>query len=284
MGTETDSFEYDLERRLYELADTVNEDDARRVVGRVDATERRRRWRRNGLAFCAGIAAVAVSAATLTSAGVFDGNTNPTNPTSSGGPHISVARDPALSDNVEAFELSGGLGKPCSDAIHAKHVAQLRTSTPVWTPRPGAVAGARMRDAWTCSGLPVVMYGPIQVTYESGWRNIPVPKKWHDMADEWGGYVGTVLDRPAWIAPGETNPRRERVPDSSGGYEYRFGTSNHSVMVVVDGVAIEAVAPDHVGIDKVVDLVDSMQPPTPFLGPLHKPRSPREGPVLPKGQ
>lgn len=240
-----DTFEDELERRLDNLADGVDADGDERVFRRVDEV---RTWRhgrrRNAAALGAGIAAVAVTVVALNATGVV-GGTDDTAADGSGRAQAAQHQSDVPARGDDAINLSPAVGEPCPYAKHAKTLARLHTGTRRWSPEPGAVPGTALEDAWTCGDMPVGLFGDIEVSYESGWQHDPVPKTWRQLADEWGGHVGTALGRPAWIAPAEHGE-----------------SPNHLVMVIVDGVAITALADgDDASIGKVTRLVNSIQLP-----------------------
>lgn len=265
-----DSVESDVERGLDDLARHYSRTDydgsVDRVVGEVIADRRRRTRRRNGVAFGAGVAAVAATVVVLNTTGVLAGNSDnePTATERPAGPSLDAGRGPAP-DNQDAFDLTPGDKKPCFRGQRLDTMQALRaaTSTPVWAPKPGVVSGAVFKTGWNCAGIPLVRYGDFDVDYETGWRDTAVPKEWHRLADEWGGHVGTVLGRPAWIAPGDDHRTRERVPTPGNGIEYQTSSTQHAVQVVVGDISITATADaTDTSIKQVIDLVNSLQIPT----------------------
>jgi hypothetical protein len=89
----------------------------------------------------------------------------------------------------------------------------------------------------------VLLYGGIEISYESGWAGIDVAKKWADLVRDYGGSVETVLGRPAYVHPADTNGPR------------------NGVMVVVNDQLIRVIANPNVPIDQLVDLANSIQLP-----------------------
>lgn len=153
----------------------------------------------------------------------------------------------------EGVGLAVEPGEPCLMAKHAYSVAALQTDRRIWTP-----ASATLTDAWACGNTPVLMYGKIQITYEPGWDNVDVDKKWASLAREQGGRIQTVLGRPALVRTPDTalpNPDAPAVPDPAD------ATGRVSVMVVVDGTRIGVSAKGDAPVEKLIELTNSIELP-----------------------
>lgn len=266
----TDDFERDLEYRLNDLAEQTDDTGNQRVAARVRATLRRRRRnrRRGTYAFGIGVAAAVAAVVGYQSvagtgssespvAGESPGRSDPSGRLGLSEPRLG--HGPNNSDAVIPKEK----GEPCIDAKHADSVAELKTNTPVWLPKPGAVPGMRIRDMWTCFGMPEIKFGQVRVSYETGWQGETPAQHAQDFVEDWGGHTETILGRTGWVAPADPFPKREVTKGSPapGWTHVEFGTNTHEVFVVIDGVAVDATAPGDVPISKVVDLVDSIQLP-----------------------
>jgi hypothetical protein len=222
-------FENDREPRLGYLAGGVDDDDS--FDGVIKGVEDRApaRWRRRGVAFGVGVA-VAVVIALLARGYVHHTNSNTT----------EVAKGAAGHQTVPGGDTLGMVepGQPCPGARHASTVAGLVTSVPIWAP-----ANATLSDSWTCGDTPVLMFGEIQVTYESGWTGVDNASKWADMATDYGGSVQTILGRPAYV------------------HEATATAPRSSVSFVVGDTLVQVVAKDGVPIDDIANLARSIELP-----------------------
>lgn len=222
------TFENELENQLEDLAQTVDPAGQTRVLQGVRRAGRRRR-RAKVAAFATGIAVAAGVVFGLIGVGTIGAPDQ--------GSHSAQPANGTLDEPVMGVPLAKP-GEPCPMAKHAKSAAELNTNRPFWTP-----ANATLTDAWTCGKTPVLMYGEIEISYESGWDNIDVDKKWADLIRDRGGRIETVLGRPAWVRPA----------DNISAY--------NNLMVVVDGTLIRALSKGHVPIDKSVELTNSIELP-----------------------
>lgn len=131
-----------------------------------------------------------------------------------------------------------GPGEPCSMAVHAARIQDLRTSTTIWP-----ASDEEPTDAWTCGGTPVLLYDDVQVSYEGGWGAVDVPAKWASMVESSGGSVQTILGRPAYVHPADaTGPR-------------------NGVMIVVGDQLVRLIAKPEVAIQRLVDLASTLDLP-----------------------
>jgi len=237
-----DTFERRLEADHQDLAQVTHDVATEEpVLSPIVGAEQRsaRRYLRPVLAALAGAAAVAVGLAVLNVTGVLGAN-NSSTATSEGPDHPEA--------NIGSDSGPAGLvgpGEPCPGAVHGTlgDIA-LRAGVPVWTPAPAS--GEALTDGWTCGDTPVLMYGgDIQVSYEAGWSDVDVDKKFAALAKDYGGTVGTVLGRSALIqSAAETG-------------------DNNQVLVVVGDTLIRVLASDSVDVDRLVALADSLQLKTP---------------------
>lgn len=126
-------------------------------------------------------------------------------------------------------------GEPCQGARHATSIAALATKIPIWVPQ-----GERLTDAWTCGGVPVLMFGGVQVTYDAGYKVDP-KKKFAEMVVSDGGRVQTINGRSAYVHPADDRGPRNGVWFLIG--EYSIGLT---------------ATPD-VGIDRVLEVAGKLQ-------------------------
>lgn len=226
------NFESELKRRLEDVAKTADPSGAERVLQRVRRTKRNRR-RARAAAFSAGVIAAAGLGLALSLNG--EGDIGQRNTASQ-----PEQQRQAVPSNVPDSMISGLVepGEPCNEAKHADSIAELNSNVPVWAP-----ANATLTDAWTCGGVPVLLYGDIQISYQGGWGNIDPEQKITDWAADDGARVETILGRPAEVHPATaTGPR-------------------NSVLLFVDKTLIVVTAKPGVPIEKLVELTRSIQLP-----------------------
>ena len=126
-------------------------------------------------------------------------------------------------------------GQPCPGAVHATSISSLLTEARIWAPASG-----RPTDIWTCANTPVLLFGAVQISYETGWAGVDPAQKWTDMVRDYGGEVRTIQGRPAYV----------HAADASG--------PRNGVMLVVDGELIRLIAPATESISTVVDVANSL--------------------------
>jgi hypothetical protein len=131
-----------------------------------------------------------------------------------------------------------GPGEPCPGAVHGDPNS-LATEIPIWL--PAGDGERKVTDAWTCADTPVVVFGDIQISYEAGWADVDVEKKWAALAADYGGDVTTVLGRPGLVQSAEQTK----------------GTNNQ-VLVVVDGTLVRVLSKSDVPINELLRLADSL--------------------------
>jgi hypothetical protein len=214
-----------LGRLLQEIAEEV--DPASTVRVQENLRRRRVRGRRLALAFGAGAAAVAVSVGALNAAGVLGGGRAPT----AAQEPISLLGDGSPGDSLPV----GQPGEPCPMAEHATSAEALDTRVPRWTPR-----GDKLTDAWTCGDTPVLLYGDIEISYESGYADLHPESHFEALAKEYGGEVQTLLGRPAWV------------------FSATSSELSNGVEVIVGDIMIRVLAKSSVPIDDLVSMTDRL--------------------------
>jgi hypothetical protein len=151
----------------------------------------------------------------------------------------SIGSDASEGDASANHDGPAGLvrpGEPCSEAVHAKSPQELHADIPIYMPSDSYT----LTDAWTCADTPVLLFGNIQVSYESGWEQVPVPDKWRDLAEDYGGHVDVISGRPALIQSSEETK------------------DDNQVLVVVGDTLIRALALPDVPIGDLEALVASI--------------------------
>lgn len=104
-------------------------------------------------------------------------------------------------------------GEPCAEARHASSVAGLATAIPIWEP-----VGERLTGAWTCGDVPVLMYGGVQVTFETGYARVDPATKFPRMVATDDGHVQTINGRLAYVHPADARGPRNGVWILAGDY------------------------------------------------------------------
>jgi hypothetical protein len=131
-------------------------------------------------------------------------------------------------------------------AVHGEPVKLAAVSeAPVYLPRDGA---AQVTEAWRCGDVPVFMFDDVQLSFESGWEEVKIPEKFHDLARDYGRSVETIQGVPALV-----------VPSSAA-------ASNAEVLFVKDGAAIKLLARRGVPIGNLVAFANSLDLGTPIGG------------------
>ncbi len=92
------------------------------------------------------------------------------------------------------------------------------------------------------------MVGDVQISFESGWENVKIPKKFEDLARAYGGSVETIQGVPAWVAPSSTS------------------APNDEVLMVKDGAAIKLSARGDVPIGDLIAVAKSLDLAAPISG------------------
>lgn len=131
-------------------------------------------------------------------------------------------------------------GEPCPGAVHSP-IAELSAAAkqPIWLPTSEE---PRVSDAWSCGvgSAPVLMFDDVQVSYESGWSDVDLDKKWAGYIAEDGGEVIDIGGYSTLVHEGT-----ESAP-------------NNEVMLVVQGTLIRLLSVRDVPIDQLVDLAKAM--------------------------
>ena len=140
-------------------------------------------------------------------------------------------------------------GEPCLDAKRQplQEVAAA-SKVPIWLPDSQYASRATLTGAWTCGSPdhPALTYGPIGVFFESGWDNVDPETKWPDHVEASGGWVETILGRPAAVEP-VTND------------EFDGQRTTGQVMVIVDdGILIRVLGDGTVPVEQLVDVAKSI--------------------------
>lgn len=150
----------------------------------------------------------------------------------------AVGRIPA--SGGDGVDLSSGIGKPCLIATQVGGLNEVirLTDIPVY-----ASASVPVTRTWMCGGTPVVMYGPIQVTYETGWDDLDVAAKFRALAEDLGGEVVTIQGRSAYVHPATPEGPRS------------------GVMLVVDGTLVRMLAEKDVSTNALVALAKTLKLP-----------------------
>jgi hypothetical protein len=163
----------------------------------------------------------------VTGCGPGAGKATATTPDSS----ESVRGDRTALDGVEAVPV----GTPCPMAIHGDPMEIAAASeAPVYLPTTGTY---EITQAWRCADTPVFMFGDVQLSFESGWEGVEVPRKLQDLADDYGGSVETIQGLSAWVVG---------------------STPNGEVLMVKNGNAIRLLAPGDVPIGHLVTLAEDL--------------------------
>ncbi len=227
----------DFEAKLAELFRAGSEDGEEaeaRVRHHAAAAIRRRARRSRIVAGAAGAASALAAVVSLNVAGVL-GDTDAE-------PGFADIQEPRGDANA-APDGVVDVGEPCEGARHSD-LPNLDTSVPVWLPADRAPS-----SAWTCGqegqGLPVLMFGDIQVSYEPGYDQVEPTQYVETVAKEFGGYTMKLGDHTAAVVP------------SVG------GDVNHEVDIVVNGTMVRLLAEASTPIDDVVALAKSLQLPNP---------------------
>ena len=92
------------------------------------------------------------------------------------------------------------------------------------------------------------MLDDVQLSFESGWENVKILKKFEDLARDYGGSVETIQGLPAWVSPGSAS------------------ASNDEVLMVKDGAAIKLLAQGDVPISNLIAVANSLDLGTPISG------------------
>lgn len=147
---------------------------------------------------------------------------------------------PSVEDNGGFIALPVKPGEPCWQAQRRslQELAAL-ADVPVWMPHSARASAETLTGGWACGiDTPVLTFGPVTVSYESGYRT---PLDWQRKAKDTGGYVETILGRSALVDPAEA--------DEPAG----------EVMVVVDdGVLIRVVGDRDVPVADLVEVANSI--------------------------
>jgi hypothetical protein len=127
------------------------------------------------------------------------------------------------------------IGTPCPMAVHGdpSEIAAKSEATVYW-PSDGA---DRITEAWRCADTPVFMFDDVQVSFEGGWDDVPIPQKFQDLADDGGGSVEIIQGLDAYVVG---------------------STPNDEVLMVKDGNAIRLLAPGDVPIERLVALAGDL--------------------------
>jgi hypothetical protein len=196
------------------------------VVGRSATGIRRRRT----VYAVLGMAAAAAAVVGLNALGVLGSSQQDSTPAAS----TQVHGQGSGSDGPAGLV---GPGEACPGAVHGAPNS-LGTEIPIWLPAGGE---PKVTDAWTCADTPVVVFGDIQISYEAGWTDVDVEKKWAALSADYGGDVTTVLGRPGLVQSAEQTQ----------------GTNNQ-VLVVVDGTLVRVLSTSDVPINELLRLADSL--------------------------
>ena len=126
------------------------------------------------------------------------------------------------------------IGTPCPMAVHSDPSAiAAKSEAPVYWPSDGA---DQITEAWRCTDTPVFMFGDVQVSFESGWENVPIPQKFQDLVDDYGGSMETIQGLDAYVV----------------------SAPNDEVLMVKDGNAIRLLASGDVPIEQLVTLAEEL--------------------------
>lgn len=163
----------------------------------IKSSPARHRLRGRLVAFGAGIAAAVLAVITLNMSGVI-GERSVTPPVN----NRPVSAGAADSDGVE---LESEPGEPCPGAKrHSLPELAALADVPVWMPNSTVASPTTFDGAWTCIGgnTPLLTFGPVMVSFESGWGDVDAQEKWTGMVEEFGeGRVETILGEPALVEP-----------------------------------------------------------------------------------
>ena len=144
-------------------------------------------------------------------------------------------------DHPDSIVLPAEPGEPCWSAKrHSIEELAALADVPVWLPESEPASKATLTGAWTCGGgdTPVLTFGPITVSYESGYGT---PLDWERKANDSGGEVRTILGEPGLLMP-------STGPNIKG-----------EVMVVVNGdILVRVLGEPSVPSDDLVAIADSI--------------------------
>lgn len=184
-----------------------------------------------------GAAAAVAAVVALNGAGVLGGEASKS--------PDARARNPLAGAHGDRPAGLVGPGEPCLDAVPLPtDLALIRASVeiPVWAP----AADATITRAWACGGeTPVLMFGRIQVSFEAGWSDVDIAKKWADLIADYGGRTETIQGYSALV---QAAPTKE---------------ANQQVMIVSGGTLVRLLATSDVPISDLVDLADDIRLPPP---------------------
>lgn len=242
-----DDFERNLQDQITELAESADPSGAQRVLHRLqnDTTgtgQRPRRIRRVLVLGATGLVAAAATVFALNATGVI-GTGNARAPVASratGGQPGSVTSSNADVHNPKNFNSAHtwGLGEHCF-GVKSTPVSKLASivKTPIWLPGNDT---SRVTDSWNCGGgpfgVPEVMVGEVQISYETGWGNVDVPTKWRALVNDDGGYTTTIAGHEALVQPANAPP--DSIFNYDGMPVSTKGSTRNSIMIVHNGTLV----------------------------------------------
>ncbi len=233
-------FETDLSAQLRALANEADPTGLSRVGHRSQAgfARARRPW----VPLLAGAAAVGIAVATFNAVGLLGSHTDGDN-------QLPSASE---SDDGQELQFDAKPGEPCPAAReHSLTDLASFAEAPMWMPDAPIASRERLTGAWTCAGgnTPVLTFGPVKVSFESGWAN-PNPRPYYEkLIETFGaGQIDQALGLPALVIP----------PSSEG--------TLGGVMVIVGDTLIRVVGDGTVPADQLLSIVQSIDLSRP-LGP-----------------
>src|SRR5205085_11821374 len=99
-------------------------------------------------------------------------------------------------------------------------------------------------DAWTCGGVPVLLYGDVDITYNDDSAHVDAEQFYSAMVASDGGRVQEIDGHPAYVHPADADGPR------------------NGVVIIVGKYSVELVAKSEVGIDRVLEVAGKIHIPT----------------------
>lgn len=141
-------------------------------------------------------------------------------------------------------------GQPCFNAVHSAPSALASAADqPIWLPK-GATEDS-VSDSWSCGegSTPVLMFGEIQVVYQTGYADTNVTESWAGYIKDYGGYTFELSGRSVLVHEGTKD------------------APYNEVMIPMGDDMIRMNSLGDVPIDELVDLAKSLDLETPALSP-----------------
>ncbi len=155
-------------------------------------------------------------------------------------PAQAVETAPAAEGSGDSIALPARPGEPCWHAQRRSLEGLAAVAdVPVWMPHTARASTETLTGAWTCGAdTPFLTFGPVTASYESGYST---PLDWERKAKDTGGYVETILGRPALVDPAEADEPTGEV-----------------MVIVDDGVLIRVIGDRDVPAADLVEVANSI--------------------------